>query len=62
MTAVMNRETSKRKRELQKKFGKPMRQLLAERLDRDDSVSKICRDIGISTATFYNWAEEYELI
>lgn len=58
----MNRELSKRKRELQEKFGKPVQQLLADRISRGDSVSKICRDIGISTATFYNWAEEYGLI
>jgi hypothetical protein len=61
-TTVMNRELSKRKRELQEKFGKPVQQLLAERINRGDSVSKICRDIGISTATFYSWAEEYGLI
>lgn len=62
MATVMDREVSKRKRELQEKFGKPVQQLLAERISRGDSVSKICRDIGISTATFYNWAEEYGLI
>jgi len=62
MAAVMDRELSKRKRELQQKFGKPVRELLAERIKRGESVNKICRDIGISTATFYSWAEEYNLL
>jgi hypothetical protein len=62
ISGIVDRTLSKRKRELQKKHGKPVHELLAERLRRGDSVSKICRDIGISTATFYNWAEEYGLL
>ena len=42
-------KTSKRKTELKKKFGKPVKFLLAERLKRNDSVHKICKDLGIST-------------
>ena len=52
---------SKRKTELMKKFGKPVKFLLAERLKRNDSVHKICKDLGISTKTFYQWTEEYGL-
>jgi len=52
---------SKRKTELMKKFGKPVKFLLAERIKRRDSVHKICKDLGISTKTFYQWAEEYGL-
>jgi len=50
--------TSKRKLELEKKHGRPWDQLLTERLNRGESVNKICRDLGISTSTFYEWMEE----
>jgi len=52
---------SRRKTELMKKFGKPAKFLLAERIKRNDSVHKICKDLGISTKTFYLWTEEYGL-
>jgi len=50
--------TSKRKLELEEKHGKRWDQLLTERVRRGDSVNKICRDLGISTSTFYQWMEE----
>ncbi|KPV64077.1 MAG: hypothetical protein AOA65_1107 [Candidatus Bathyarchaeota archaeon BA1] len=53
---------SKRQWELERKYGKPVDKLLAERMARGDSVNKICRDLGISTSTFYSWAEEYDLL
>jgi transposase-like protein len=43
---------------LERKYGKPWDQLLTERINRGDSVNKICRDLGISTDTFYRWMEE----
>jgi len=52
---------SKRKWELERKFGKPVDKLLADKIRKGESVNKICRDLGISTATFYRWAEEYGL-
>ena len=54
--------TSKRKLQLERKFGKPVDRLLADRIAAGHSVNKICRDLGISTATFYSWAEEYGLL
>jgi len=53
--------TSKRKLQLERKFGKPVDKLLADRIASGHSVNKICRDLGISTQTFYSWAEEYGL-
>jgi hypothetical protein len=52
--------TSKRKLELERKFGKPWDELLLERVNQGDSVNKICRDLGISTSTFYQWMEEIQ--
>jgi len=53
--------TSKRKLQLERKWGKPVDKLLADRIAAGHSVNKICRELGISTQTFYRWAEEYEL-
>jgi len=53
--------TSKRKLELERKFGKPIDKLLADRIAAGHSVNKICRDIGIGKQTFYSWVEEYGL-
>jgi len=53
--------TSKRKRELERKFGKPVDKLLAERIAAGKSVNKICKELGIGKQTFYSWTEEYGL-
>jgi len=53
--------TSKRKLELERKFGKPVDKLLAERIAAGYSVNKICRELRIGKQTFYAWAEEYGL-
>jgi len=53
--------TSTRKLELERKFGKPVDKLLADRIAAGDSVNKICRDLGISLTTFYRWVEDYDL-
>jgi len=52
---------SKRKWELERRFGKPVDKLLADKIRKGDSVNKICRDMGISTQTYYAWVEEYGL-
>lgn len=59
---MVDHTMTERKRELQEKFGKPVGILLAERINNGDSVNKICRELGISTATFYDWARTYKLI
>ena len=53
--------TSKRKLELESKFGKPVDKLLADRIAAGYSVNKICKDLGIGKQTFYSWIEEYGL-
>jgi DNA invertase Pin-like site-specific DNA recombinase len=53
--------TSKRKLELERKFGKLVDKLLADRIAAGKSVNKICRELGIGKQTFYSWAEEYQL-
>ena len=53
--------TSKRKLQLERKWGKSVDKLLADMIAAGHSVNKICRDLGISTQTFYRWVEEYEL-
>jgi transcriptional regulator with PAS, ATPase and Fis domain len=53
--------TSKRKLELERKFRKPVDQLLAERIAAGKSVNRICKELGIGKQTFYSWTEEYEL-
>jgi transposase-like protein len=58
LQASIVKQTSKRKLQLEKKYGKPWDRLLTERINRGDSVNKICRDLGISTDTFYRWMEE----
>jgi transposase-like protein len=58
LQASIVKQTSKRKLQLERKYGKPWDQLLTERINRGDSVNKICRDLGISTDTFYRWMEE----
>jgi len=57
----INSVTSKRKLELERRWGKPVDKLLADKIASGKSVNKICRQLGISTQTFYRWAEEYEL-
>ena len=57
----INSATSKRKLQLERKWGKPVDKLLADKIAADHSVNKICRELGISTQTFYSWAEEYGL-
>ena len=57
----INSATSKRKLELERKWGKPVDKLLADKIAADHSVNKICRELGISTQTFYSWVEEYGL-
>jgi len=52
---------SKRKFELERRFRKPVDQLLAERIAAGKSVNKICRELGIGKQTFYSWAEEHQL-
>jgi len=52
---------SKRKWQLERKFGKPVDRLLADKIGKGESVNKICRDLGISTQTYYAWVEEYGL-
>jgi len=59
--ANKNKRLSRRKAELMKKFGKPVEYLLAERMLKGDSVHKICKDLGITATTYYNWKEEYSL-
>jgi hypothetical protein len=61
MFSNVNSATSKRKLELERRFGKPVDKLLADRIAAGHSVNKICRDLGISTQTFYSWAEDYGL-
>jgi transposase-like protein len=58
LQASVIKQTSKRKLQLEKRYGKPWDMLLTERINRGDSVNKICRDLGISTSTFYQWMEE----
>jgi hypothetical protein len=53
--------TSKRKLELERRFRKPVDQLLAERIAAGKSVNKICKELGIGKQTFYSWAEEHQL-
>jgi hypothetical protein len=53
--------TSTRKLELERKFGKPVDKLLADRIAAGHSVNKICRDLGIGLTTFYRWVEDYDL-
>jgi len=53
--------TSKRKLELERKFNKPVDQLLAERIAAGKSVNKICKELGIGKQTFYSWTEGYGL-
>ena len=62
-TAVsnINSATSKRKLELERKFGKPVDKLLADEIASHKSVNKICKKLGISTQTFYRWVEDYDL-
>ena len=57
----INSATSKRKLQLEHKWGKPVDRLLADKIASGKSVNKICRELGISTQTFYRWVEEYEL-
>ncbi|PIX31702.1 hypothetical protein COZ60_03115, partial [Candidatus Bathyarchaeota archaeon CG_4_8_14_3_um_filter_42_8] len=57
----VNSVTSKRKLKLERKFGKPVDKLLADEIAGGKSVNKICRELGISTQTFYSWVEEYGL-
>ena len=57
----INSATSKRKLELERKFGKPVDKLLADMIASGKSVNKICKKLGISTQTFYTWVEEYGL-
>ncbi|MBO3754646.1 MAG: helix-turn-helix domain-containing protein [Candidatus Brockarchaeota archaeon] len=56
-----NFATSKRKLELERKFGKPMDNLLAERIAAGKSVNQICKELSIGKQTFYSWTEEYQL-
>ncbi|MEM3697524.1 MAG: DUF1073 domain-containing protein [Candidatus Bathyarchaeia archaeon] len=53
--------TSKRKLELERKFGKPVDRLLADGIAAGKSVNKICKELGIGKQTFYCWTEEYGL-
>jgi hypothetical protein len=53
--------TSKRKLELERKFRKPVDQLLAERIAAGKSVNKICEELGIGKQTFHSYAEEHQL-
>jgi len=53
--------TSKRKLELERKFGKPVDKLLADRIAAGKSVNKICKELEIGKQTFYSWVEEYGL-
>ena len=53
--------TSKRKLELERKFGKPVDKLLADRIAAGKSVNTICKELGIGKQTFYSWTEEYGL-
>jgi hypothetical protein len=53
--------TPKRKLEFERKFNKPVDQLLAERIAAGKSVNKICKELGIGKQTFYSWTEEYRL-
>ncbi|MEM2110918.1 MAG: hypothetical protein QXX08_03460, partial [Candidatus Bathyarchaeia archaeon] len=57
----MSSATSKRKLELERKFGKPVDRLLAERIAAGKSVNRICRELGIGKYTFYDWMEDYGL-
>ncbi|MDI7253474.1 MAG: helix-turn-helix domain-containing protein, partial [Actinomycetota bacterium] len=57
----VNSVTSKRKLELERKFGKPVDKLLADRIAAGHSVNKICKELGIGKQTFYSWIEEYGL-
>jgi len=47
--------TSKRKLELERKFGKPVDSLLADRIAAGHSVNKICKELSIGKQTFYSW-------
>jgi hypothetical protein len=60
-TQNINSAPSKRKFELERRFRKPVDQLLAERIAAGKSVNKICKELGIGKQTFYSWAEEYQL-
>lgn len=42
--------------------GKPVDQLLAAMLEREDSVAEICRTLHIAKETCYNWAREFDLL
>jgi len=53
--------TSKQKLELERKFRKPVDQLLAERIAAGKSVNKICEELGIGKQTFHSYAEEHQL-
>ena len=57
----INSATSKRKLQLEHKWGKPVDKLLADKIASSKSVNKICRELGISTQSFHRWVEEYEL-
>jgi len=60
-TQNISSATSKRKLELERKFGKPVDKLLADRIATGKSVNQICKELGIGKQTFYSWAEEYQL-
>jgi len=47
--------------ELERKWGKPVDKLLADMIATGKSVNKICKELGMSTQTFYTWVEEYGL-
>ena len=53
--------TSKWKLELERKFGKPVDKLLADKIAAGHSVNQICRELGTGKQTFYCWVEEYGL-
>ncbi|MBS7625974.1 helix-turn-helix domain-containing protein [Candidatus Bathyarchaeota archaeon] len=46
---------------MERKFGKPMDNLLAERIAAGKSVNQICKELSIGKQTFYSWTEEYQL-
>jgi hypothetical protein len=46
--------TSNRKLELERKFGKPVDKLLADRIAAGHSVNKICKELSIGKQTFYS--------
>jgi len=57
----VNSATSKRKLQLERKFGKPIDKLLADMIAAGHSVNNICRKLGIGKQTFYAWTEEHGL-